>query len=432
MGGSAFVLGLPLLDCFLDSHGKAFAATGKPIPTRFGTWFWGLGMSDCVFTPKTVGARYDLPPELAPLKDVKDHVNVFTKFNLKRDGAPNLCHTTGWVALRCGAVPASRTDLPNESIDVTIGRQIGGTTRFRSLEAAATGDPDHSYSFQGTNSINRPEVSPLDLYQRIFGAEFQDPNGTTFKPSPAIQLRKSAISGVLEDARALRSRVGVEDRARLDQYFTGVREVENQLDHLLTKPDPREGCVVMAAPEAMGGGLDTQTVSKRHELMTKLMVMALTCDQTRVFNMLYSASNARTAKQGLAWPHHSATHEELIDPKLGYQPVTSWYTTEAITHWARFVQALASVREGDGTLLDNSLVYAHSDQEFAKTHSIDGIPMFTAGRAGGRVKSGLHVAGGGDAGTRLGYTLLKVMGVDAPSWGTKSNTTSKEIGEILA
>ena len=99
--------------------------------------------------------------------------------------------------------------------------------------------------------------------------------------------------------------------------------------------------------------------------------------------------------------------------------------------WAYFVQALANVKEGDGSLLDNVFVFGLTDQSFAKTHAIEGIPMFTAGRAGGRVKTGYHIDGGTSPGTRVGYTALRLMGVDVPSWGNQSNNTSKEIGEIL-
>jgi hypothetical protein len=77
------------------------------------------------------------------------------------------------------------------------------------------------------------------------------------------------------------------------------------------------------------------------------------------------------------------------------------------------------------------LIYASTDQSFAKIHSIDGLPMFSAGTAGGRIKTGLHIDGGGTPGTRLGYTMMKTLGVDIPHWGTQSNNTSKEIGEIL-
>src|SRR5215831_17903887 len=81
MYGSAVTVGLPLLDCFLDGNGAALA-DGTPIPERFGTWFWGLGMTASQFVPKKVGPDYDLPQELAALKDVKQHVNVFTNYNL--------------------------------------------------------------------------------------------------------------------------------------------------------------------------------------------------------------------------------------------------------------------------------------------------------------------------------------------------------------
>jgi hypothetical protein len=99
--------------------------------------------------------------------------------------------------------------------------------------------------------------------------------------------------------------------------------------------------------------------------------------------------------------------------------------------WAYYVQALSKIKEGDGTMLDNVLIYASTDQSFAKIHAIEGIPMFTAGRAQGRVKTGLHLDGAGTPGTRLGYTAMRLMGLDVPSWGDQSNHTSKEIGEIL-
>jgi hypothetical protein len=100
--------------------------------------------------------------------------------------------------------------------------------------------------------------------------------------------------------------------------------------------------------------------------------------------------------------------------------------------WAYYVKAFAAVPEGDGTLLDNTLIYCNSDQEFAKIHSLEGIPMFTAGKAGGRMKTGLHIDGAGGPGTRLGYTVQRVMGIEVAEWGAQSNKVSKEIGEILA
>jgi hypothetical protein len=433
MQGGAVTVALPLLNIFLDGNGTALAS-GAPIPQRFGTWFWGLGMISSRFIPQKTGADYDLPPELEPLKDIKQHINVFTQFNFLRDDNPNLCHYTGWVGLRCGSAPTGRGDLPDESVDVTIGKKIGGFTRFRSIDATATANPRDSVSFLGSNAYNTPEISPAALYQRVFGPDFQDPNSKVFNPPPQIMMKRSVLSAVMEESKSLQGKLGTEDKARLDQYFSGLRDVEGQLEHQLTKPEARDACVVHKAPtEELPAGLNYKVVEQRHKLMTDILVMALACDQTRVFNMLYSASTALTTKPGQERPHHVATHDEPIDTALGYQVSPDWFTTEAMKNWAAFVSALASVKEGDGTVLDNTLVYAHSDQEFAKIHSLDGIPMFTAGRAGGRVKTGLHISGNQqEPGTRLPFTLMNLMGVQAQAWGTKSNRTSKEIGEIMA
>jgi hypothetical protein len=99
--------------------------------------------------------------------------------------------------------------------------------------------------------------------------------------------------------------------------------------------------------------------------------------------------------------------------------------------WAYFVEAFTKVREGQGTLLDNTLLYGSTDHAWARIHSLDGIPAFTAGRAGGRVKCGLHIDGNGTPATRLGYTAMRVMGVEASSWGTGSNRTASDIAEML-
>jgi hypothetical protein len=95
------------------------------------------------------------------------------------------------------------------------------------------------------------------------------------------------------------------------------------------------------------------------------------------------------------------------------------------------VKAFADFKEGDGSLLDNMLIYATTDQSLARLHQIDGLPMFLAGRAGGKIKTGIHVGGNHEAATRVGYTAMKVFGLDVPHWGEQSNRTSKEIGEIL-
>lgn len=428
--GATVSVGLPLLDLFLNDSGTALAS-GAPIPMRFGTWSWGLGMSESVFVPKKTGPDFDLPEEIAALAPIQKHINLYTNYHVFKDDAPNLCHHSGWVVLRSGIAPTSGQRRPGETIDVAVARKLGNATRFRSLSATATGDVRDSFSYEGGNSVNAPEYSPLRFYQRLFGSDFQDPNADGFTPDPRVLVRKSALSVVKDEAKKLEKSLGSNDRQRLDQYFSGLRDLERRFDLQLTKPDPREACIVPDAPEDLPVGLDADLVSMRHRMMTDLMLMAIACDQTRVFNMFYAAAFSATTRPGYDKPHHTATHEEAVDPELGYQPNTSWYTRRAMEEWAYYVQALADFKEGDGSLLDHSFVYATTDQSFAKIHAIEGIPMFSAGTAGGRVKTGLHLDGGGTPGCRLGYTAQRLMGLDIDSWGDKSNTTSSEISEIL-
>jgi hypothetical protein len=436
LNGCAVSVALPLLDCFLNDNGTALAATGAargaPIPLRFGTWTWGLGMSEAVFVPKKDGANFDLPPELSALKPVQKHINLFTGFNAFRDDAPNLCHHSGWVILRSGMAPITPQNRPGETIDVTVARKIGNSTRFRNLCANATGDVRDSFSYENGNSVNTPEWSPLRFYQRLFVNGFQNPNAAEFTPDPRVLVRKSVLSGVLESSQSLNKRLSAEDRVRLDQYFTGLRDLERRLDLQLTKPEPIAACHPPSAPADLPAGLDADLVSKRHRLMTDLMLMAVACDQTRVFNVFYAAAFSATTKQGYDKPHHTATHEEAVDPAQHCQPNVSWYTRRAMEEWAYFVQAMANIKEGGGSMLDNVLVFANTDHSLAKVHAIEGIPMFTAGRAQGRVRTGLHIPGANTAGTRVGYTAMRVMGLDMPAWGDKSNHTSREIGEMLA
>ena len=431
LNGGIVTLGLPLLNCFLNENGTALAS-GAPMPMRFGTWFWGLGMDSQVFVPKTVGANWELPEELAALADIRPHLNLFTNFNAMRDSSPNLCHYTGWIITRTGSAPIGPEDRPGETLDVTISRVIGRMTRFQSLTAAANGDVRSTFSYENANSINAAEISPVNFYKTLFGPDYQDPNASAFTPNPRIMARKSVLSAVLDQTHELSQTVGAEDRARLEQYFTDLRDLERQFDHQLTKPEPIASCHPVTAPtEDPKTSVEAAVVAERHKMLTDLMVMAVACDQTRVFNMAYSAAFASTTKVGYEKPHHTCTHEEPVDQTIGYQPHASWFLRRSMESWAYFVEAFTKVKEGDGTLLDNTLIYATTDTAWARIHSLDGIPLFTAGRAGGKVKTGLHIDGAGATNARIGYTALKVMGVDANSWGTKSNSTSKDLTEIL-
>jgi uncharacterized protein DUF1552 len=432
LNGAAVSVSLPFLELFLNNNGTALASTGQPLPERFGTWFWGLGIDPGVFIPKTFGLNYELPEQMKALEKVKKYINVFSNYDVITDGKPNICHYTGWVAARTGTVPAGRTGLPGASLDVPIADVIGNGSRFKSLQMAATGAPRDSYSFLSADAINPPEISAVDLYRKIYGPDFQDPNSPEFKPNPKIMVRKSVLSGVSEQRKDFERGLSAADKARLDQYYTSIREIENRLALQLEKPPAAPTCSVPSEPKDIAVGLEVQQVSQRHRAMTDLLAMALACNQTKVFNMVYSDSGSSLTRKGLDKSHHAFTHEEPVDLAKGYQLISSDFVNAAIKEWAYFVEKLAATPEADGSVLDRCLIYAHSDCQVAKVHSITGLPMMTAGSLNGKVKTGLHVDGKREAATRLGLTVQRVMGVPVGSWGTGSMAATKEISEILA
>jgi hypothetical protein len=431
LGGAAVSVGLPFLDCFLNTNGTALAS-GAALPVRFGTWTWGCGMTSARFVPRTTGADYEITPELQAIAPLKKKVSLFTGFNVQTDGRENKGHQTGPVTIRTGTAPSGTVFYERPTIDILISDVIGTDTRFRSLEMAATGNPEHSYSVRSAGVVSPAVPSPAALYERVFGPDFQDPNSGTFKPDPRIMVRNSVLSAVKDEREDFVNGLGAADRARMDQYFTSVRQLEQQLDLQLQKPEPLGACSIPQEGEQMTPGTEITAVSHNHKLMAMILAHALACNQTKVFNMVFSDWTSSLRRQGSSETAHATTHNEPNDAKLGYQVEVSWFVEQAMNGWGTFLTTLDGIPEGAGTLLDNTIVFAHSDTQFARAHTIEGIPMMVAGSGGGRLKTGLHMAGNGEPVTRVGLTLQQVMRVPVNRWGTGSMETSKPVSEILA
>ena len=431
LGGSAVTVGLPLLDCFLDGNGTALAS-GAPLPVRFGTWFWGLGHTPGRALKIKDGTEYEFLENCAALTPYKSQINFFTNFNTPTDGEPNIPHDTGHFAGLAGNCPSAYGDIPSPTFDVLIPDSIGQASRFRSLEVTASGNPRDSLSARGTGNFNAAEASPFKFYTRLFGPDFADPNKADFKPDPRVMVRQSVLSAVKDEASSFASNLGGADKARMDEYFTSVRQMEQQLNLQMQKPAPAEACMIPASPgENTPIGTEIFTAINTHKIMAQMLVMAVACNQTKVFNMSFSASASQYRKPGDSATNHTLTHEEPVDAALGYQPISDWFATRSMESMATFVDAFAQVREGDGTLLDNCMIFAHTDTNYARLHALDGIPMMSVGKAGGRIKTGMHIAGNGDPVTRVGLTMMQVMGLAVDQWGTRSLKTSKPVTEIV-
>lgn len=431
MKGALVGVSLPFLDCFLDGNGTAIAASpGSRIPTRFGTWIWGCGHIPEKWIPTSTGRGYTMPADLEPLEPYRDKLALLSGFDVKLDGVANKPHVTGCLGLRTG-IPVPTNEVKAPTLDVLIADEIGRNSRFSSLELSTSGI-ELSYSYRAAGSPNPSEISPAALYRRLFGAGFQDPNSAEFEPDTRIMAQKSVLSAVSEDRKKLLRTVGANDRRRLDEYFTSIRQIENQLALQLEPPAPVENFAKPAAPDEVATDSEVSNVLRTHRLMVELLAKALQCNQTRVFNVLLSDTTSNLRRGGSTTTHHTLTHEEPDDPALGYQREVSWFATQSMIAWREFLDEIDRIPEGDGTLLDNCLILAHSDCSIAKSHAVEGIPAMVAGNAGGAVRTGFHLAGNGDSIARIGLTMQQAMGVNVERWGTMSMETDRTITELLA
>ena len=433
LGGCAVTVALPLLECFLNQNGTAYAATGKALNPCFGTWFFALGLTPKLWVPRQIGNKYSLPDHIKVLEPIQAKINLYSGMQVFLDGKANQNHYSGAQCHMTGLVTRTGSEY-DTSLDTLIGNQIGQRTRFRSIEVDCAGDRKATWSARSSNGMNPSEISPLTLYTRIFGPEFKDPNAANFVPDPHVMVHHSVLSAVADQRRSLLREVSTNDRARLDEYFSSLRELEQQLAVELEKPAPLPACSKPAnVAAADDSGALVEQVAQRNRQFAQLLSHALACGQTQVFNVTLSPPFNPLRKAGETSGYHQMTHEEPIDAALGYQIKCKWYAEQQMAMLREFVLTLDSIREGDGTLLDRSVVYVFTDHGEARLHSMKNYMIFTAGSGGGRMKTGYHLAAEGDAVTRVGLTILQAYGIpDSGSWGTESNHVTKPFHEVLA
>ena len=431
LNSAAVMVALPTLDCFLNSNGTAYA-DGTKLPTRLGTYFWGLGLTPGRWVPKTVGAKWELTPELMSLKGLEQKVSVFSGFRVLLDGRPNLQHWTGQGAVLSGLAPARLGAFDRSTFDTHAAEQLGSGSRFRSIQLTPFGNPKLSYSTTSGTSFNTPDATPLSLYTRLFGEGFQDPNSPNWKPDPNVILKKSVLSAVQEQRQSLLKQAGSADKQKLDQYFSSVRQMEEQLSVELQRPAKAEACTIPKAPaESTKSGM-IERVNENNKIMAQLMAMALACNQTKVFSVVHTSATSEAYLPGDSSIYHLHTHDEPVDTQLGYQVISSKLAELSFRGYGDFLRALDAIKEGDATLLDNTLVLGFSDTGYAKIHSTDNIPLFLAGGAGGKHKGGVHVVGNGDPVSRVSLTAQQLVGMPVGEFGIGSMKTAKPCSEVIA
>lgn len=433
LGGAGVVVALPMLEAMLSP--RAFAIGGL-FPTRFGLFFWGNGtlpgdpdkpdLNPDRWTPigEGSGSAWTLSEQLAPLAAHKDVLAVVTGLSMK---LPNrVPHGSGASGILSGA------ELGNEAtesftaatIDQQIAAEIGASTLFSSLQTAAT--DTLGLSFSGANARHPCEMSPIALYERLFGDTFVPP-GEGGLVSPTLGLRRSVLDAVTADLERLNGRVGAADRARIDQHLTGVRELEQRLQKLQEDPPDLAACTRPAAPlEAYPDNGDYPQIAERNAAMADLLAMALACDQTRVFAHFLTEPITNARFPGTSDGHHNLTHDEP-NP----QPEVDSIVVQCIGHFARLLDALRAIPEGDGTLLDHCAVLGTTEVSYGRTHSVDDLAILIAGSASGKLVQDVHIhSPTRESVSKVMLTLLRSMDIVADSWGTGAAEVSEGLSGL--
>ncbi len=395
--GLGAAIALPWLDAMGPLASWAAAPrTGHPAPNRMAFLYVPNGKNMADWTPKAVGASFELPAILQPLAAHKNDLLVLSgltadKARAHGDGGGD--HARALAAFLTGSQPRKTdgTDIrAGISVDQVAASRIGDQTRLPSLEiggehGAMAGNCDSGYScvYSSTmswRSSTQPlpkEVNPRLVFERLFGA------GPDAQRARRDLKRRSVLDFVRDDAGNLRNKVGLSDRRKLDEYFSSIRDVEVRMERAAKLPP----VLAPAGPRPAGVPASFQ---EHVRLLCDLMVLAFQADVTRVitFVLANEGSNRPYREIGVSEGHHDLSHHENKPAKKAkIRDVNKFHVTQL----AYLLTRLKAVREGDGTLLDHCMVAYGSGNSDGNAHNHDDLPILLAGRGCGTIQTGRHL-----------------------------------------
>jgi hypothetical protein len=444
IGGVAVSVGLPPLDAMFNGNGTAYAQSAGGIPKRLGIFFWGNGVKLDRWVPSNTGATWTPSPSLQPFAaaGVKEYVNVVSGMNIKSGNERG--HHSGLTGIMSGAALVAQPH-PNSnyvstyskpSIDQVAAAVIGTTTKFKSLEVGVSkrvvggeGTTLKYLSHNGPDSFNPPEYNPRNVFNRLFGADFVPGGGTPPVVDATKALRKSVLDAVLADMNGLKGKVGATDKLRLDSHMANIRTIENRLMPATTPTPGSSACVRPAQPAAPPTS-GAEPLVATNKAMSELIAIALACDLTRVFSVMFSGSVGFTvfSDLGITSGHHDLTHNEEGD-----QPQVQATTVFTMQQFAALLAALKAIPEGAGNLLDSCAILASSDTADGKAHSINNYPILVAGRAGGALKyPSVHYKSSAENTSMVLLSILRSVGLPLTQFGTGGGQVSTSCTAIEA
>jgi hypothetical protein len=420
--GVGTALALPWLEAMAPAVSLGGDAPRAALPRRMAFLYVPNGVHMPDWTPAETGARFALPPTLQPLEPFRRELLVLSGLAQQNaspmgdeggDHARSLaCFLTGTHALK--------TDGANiragVSIDQVAAFQVGHQTRLPSLElgidpSAQAGSCDSGYSCAYSSNIswksaNLPmakEIDPRQVFDRLFGCRLPE-------VSPAERLRReryerSILDFVREDARQLQSQLGNGDRHKIEEYLSAVREIERRIDRY----ESADGGARPAPGVSRPGGLPAD-LREHIRLMLDLMAVALQADVTRIVTFMFANEASNRAYPFLNVPdgHHDLSHHGR-DPKK-HEKIRA-INRFHIEQLAYLLGKLKSMKEGDGTLLDQVMIVYGSGISDGDRHNHDDLPIILAGKGGGTITTGRHINYGSVPLNNLYLSMLDRMGV---------------------
>jgi Protein of unknown function (DUF1552) len=432
--GAGAVLALPWLEAMVpQSAGTAAAGvtavTGKP-PVRMAFLFTPNGVIPSAWEPKEVGANYTLPPTLEPLAGVKNEVLVLSGLSQQRanalgDGPGD--HARSAAAFLTGAHPYKTSGANirvGVSVDQVAAAKIGRSTPLPSLElgidhGATAGNCDSGYSCAYSSCISwktpttpmAKEINPKLVFERMFGSGNVGPQERERRNF----LRKSILDLVRDDSDRLNRKLGLADRRKMDEYTSGVRELEMRIELAgqAAARRPADVAVPVGVPEDF---------AKHVELMFELLALAFQTDMTRVATFMFGneGSNRGYSMVGAKDGHHALSHHRHNQEMIAQLKRIDRYL---VGHYAAFLAKLRSIREGEGTLLDNCMVLYGSGIKDGNAHTHHDLPILLAGRAGGSILPGRHLQVPKETPlNNLFLSLLERVGAGVPQVGDSTGS----------
>ncbi len=418
--GLGAAVGLPFLDAMVPALSAAPAS-----PVRMGFVYVPNGIDMRHWNPENEGALGELPRILKPLEPFKQDILLLG--NLTHNGGRALLDGPGDHGRCCGSYltgiqPRKTTgDIKvGVSCDQIVASRIGGQTRFPSLEvgiedARQAGDCDSGYSCAYTNNLAwksesqplPPLLDPRVLFERLFGA------GAALSPEARERrdrFRRSVLDLVTDDTRKLQSALGPTDKRKLEEYLASIRDIERQIER--AEKDNARIEPGMAKPYGVPADF-----AEHFKLMTDMLTVALQSDLTRVFTFLVTREGTSRAYRelGIADGHHPLTHHRN-DP--GMMEKVAQINSYHMVQFAAWVEKLKSIREGDRTLLDNSMIVYGAGLADGNRHTHEDLPTLIAGRGGNFLHSGRRIVYRKETPmSNMFLTMMDRMGVQAEHFG---------------